>query len=419
MNSEVLDYRLQHTLRAMIDKLPPSQQIQLKNLKLCNTKTIPQLGVEPAVFLLRREGHNGGEGKFYGQATCKNPWACPHCSAKIMRKYAIRIGACLDALHDKYFAFMVTFTIPHYRFMSCKETTDILYNTWRYFHIHNFRGTNTHGHVFNAFYHSIKIKYRVRACEYTWGKNGWHPHFHVIYWCEKEHKDEILNWQKELNEFWTKTAVREANKYWEKNELHTEAQRQTIFSEVNDKWPCLKISTDKDGQILRVTSSEYMCGWGADKELTGNYQKEASHDGHYTPYQILDKASHGDEEMKKLYIEYMLNVTRKPVHHRVDFSSGMVEIAKVQMQTQAYKDYIIQKKTGTTEWRVLYWFSPSQWSEICYRNRFSPVISNLAYLAAINRKDLIEEYLIYLEVPLTTRQHHLYTHIEKMFNSAA
>lgn len=444
VNSEIYDARLQHYLRSVIRKLPYNQQLQLKSLSLCNTRLIFSPNVEPAVFLLRSEGHDGkGAAKFFGQMTCKNPWACPHCSAMMMYRYKEKIALAIDALRaddavERMFGFMMTFTIPHLRFQSCKEVTDILYNTFRSWSFNMWqRRKNKNGSIrwqgaTNQFVVDCDVRYYVRCAEYTWSElNGWHPHFHNIYWVPRGNQDKVLDWQDKLNQYWLTVAERETLKYWDAHELHgdtheeREKKCQSLFEKAKKqkvvaKNVGVKISTDKDGKILESLASDYLCGWGADSEVTGNFRKQASAKNfkgydHFTPYEILERAANGDKEMEEKYIEFMLQVTKKPVHHRVDFKAGMIKkIIQPYRQKEGYKKVV--KKKQAEHWELVMWFSKKQWFALCDKDKDSPVLSNILYLAAINRKDLLKDYLKSFDIDIIERPHLFGQHVENIFN---
>lgn len=419
MYQEILDYRAQHYLQSIIKELPVHQQVQLKNLSLCNKRLIPQVGVKETAFLLRNEN---GESKFFGQMTCKNTWACPHCAAIQMKKYATKIAASIDALNKRgQKAIMITFTVPHLQFQSCREVTDILYQTWK----ESFQNaTNTkrkrHFGAINQFHRANGIKYRIRAAEYTYGANGWHPHFHCLFFVDNDKFDSLLDWEEQIQSRWIKIFEKVATEYITKNKLHqnigTPEAIVNRFLKFADS-QAVKISRDKDGKPLETTSSAYIAGWTTDKEMTGNVQKKASHNSHYTPFQMLEMAMNGDAKMKELYLEFCLQVTRKPVHHRVDFSVGLSKIATEQIQVEGYQS-VLKKKSNRGKWEVFCWFTKEEWQRLCYDD--SPVLSNMAFLASINRKDLLQEYLREVfNFELHDKKQKIVKHIEKIFNAAA
>lgn len=436
MNQEIYDARLQHFLRKVIFDMPyEMRERRLKSLYLCNRSPIPQSGGTPAAFVLRSD-RNGGEAVTFGMNTCKNPWACPHCTAKMMTKYKTKIALALDALYEqKFFGIMITFTLPHLRYMSCNEITDILYNTYREFFRNAWNKKRRckrsnklrSSGVANSFIVENGFEWYARCSEYTWGKkNGWHPHFHCIFWLPRANAKKVdwNAWQEKLNAAWLEYGKRHTLKYWKENNLYESDERRemlanTLYMFKKDKVkPALYISRNADGTVQECKSSDYLCGWGADRELTGNIQKKASHSGHLTPYQILEMAADGDAEMKEKYIEFMLSVTRKPVHHRVDLKSGLIKIIKAYRQTEGYKEIVKKKREGVASWELFAWFSERQWLDLCSADKFSPVISNILYLAAINRKDLLREYLKVFNIELIERPHVFGQHVENIFNGA-
>lgn len=399
MNAEILDYALHHHLHKLIAELPIQQQIQLKTLKLCGTQIPPRKGVPNSVYVAT----NGRRARFVGQSSCKNTWACPVCSAYMMSKYATEISAAIDMMRKEgNMAFMVTLTVPHLKFMSCREVTEILYKTYSYFrrtakqkrYEKKADGTvrSDKGTASAQFFRALDIEYFVSVCEYTWGEHGWHPHFHILLWTKKENRDKILEWQEKLNEFWLHTAKRITLE--ETGKMFTADRAEKIINYLYDH--CQKdagvfISND-NGVVRESLTSEYIAGWGADKEMTGNVQKKASHKGHLTPYQILERSYYGDKKMSQLYIEFCLQVTRKPVHHRVCWSKNGFKPKILQyIQCQKAQEFLKKKDVEST-WQVVCYFTYDEWSKICYENIYAPVKANILYMA-IHAPDILQTYL--------------------------
>ena len=381
---------MQHHLRRWIDKLPVWQRAQLRTLYSCGISVHQIPGIAKGVYVLS----NGRESRFWGHVTCKNPWCCPVCSARRMTEYKERIAAAIDMeIEDGYFGFMASFTIPHLNFMSCRETTDILYNTWTYFRMKSFKKKV---HAYQLFCRALGVRDFVRVCEYTHGENGWHPHFHAIFWLPRINADKVLEWQAKLNELWLSTAKRETLKYWREHNLHSGVDLEELVERLYEPTERtgqlgFKISVDKKGKILEAKTSNYICGWGADSELTGNYLKKASHEGHYTPNQILELGEH-DKAMEDLYIDYCLAVTLHPVHHRVNFSkNGMQKRIDKWLETHDYSEETDEEKKP---WTCVDLISEEDWFDlhIYERTTGAPVFSNILYLAA-EHSELVVDYI--------------------------
>lgn len=432
MNQEIYDYALSNFLHKIIkEELPVNQQIQLKTLASCGRKvSIPKTGVA-GVFLVS----NNSKSKFFGTTMCKNPFACPCCSAHRMSVYSKDIANGLDYLRSQgYFGFMMTFSIPHLRYMKCRDITNILYETYSYFRRtakqQNYRkkvngelGQRTKT-ISGQFYEDCKIEHSVTVCEYTYGKNGWHPHFHAIFWTKRENIHKVLSWQKALNEFWLYHAERIMKKYWQEHKLSFKSDKisdwsiDKLFANA-EKDAGIYIS-QKDGVLTESLSSDYISGWGANREVTGNYRKTASHSEHLTPYQILEKAYNGDQFYKKIYIEFCLAVTQKPVHHRVMWSqTGIKKLIKVYSQQIKCTELIKKKESEKEKWAVLLWFNKSQWYELLEFEKNSPILANILYLAKLGNKQILYEFLDGLGIEYSLPEsNYLSSLVEDIFNCA-
>lgn len=425
LNTEIYDRLLHNYLHKLIDeRCTVQQKAQLKSLRMCGRNIIKSDAGQTGVFLLS----NKTSSRLFGITMCKNPFACPCCSAHRMAIYSAQIGLALEEMESRgYIGFMVTFSIPHLRYMSCREVTDILYNTYSYYrrtmkqknYEKRVDGTlkNKKGTVAHQFFLDCQIEHSITVCEYTHGKNGWHPHFHALYWTKKENADKILTWEKQLNEFWLQQAKRLTKKYWLEHRTQNEDLINNTLDSLYEK--CEKDAglyiSKTNGKLAISKSSDYLCGWGADREVTGNYRKKASANDHRTPYQILEDAYNGDEKSADLYIEFCLAVTRKPVHHRVIWSrTGIKSIVVQAEQVKKAREYL--KKNEDENWSVVAWFTCDQWHELCGRHD-APHISNILYLA--RTRYLLYDYLdgcgIEYELPET---HYLTQCVENIFNES-
>lgn len=422
MEFPVLDYTLRAYLQRILNRLPLNLQEQTRSIRLCGHRVNKaSIAGTDGVFLLS----NGSQAKFFGTSHCQNPFVCPCCSARRMSKFATEIGMAIKILSKKgYVGIMITFTLPHLPFMKCREITDILVNTYQKFRTNlktYSQGRNRTPSKEAEFTLDVGLKHHVSVYEYTWGNNGWHPHIHGIFWLPKKNLSKVGKWEKILHERWLFWGKKETVKYWKKHGIfkgYEQEKADWLYKVVNQKRGGLYMSKDSKGNVRESAASEYICGWGSDKEVTGNYRKNATNEGHYTPYQILEKAYHGDKKCEKLIIEFALSITTKPYHFRIRWSqTGIKKLVAQQLQIENCEELI--KKKEHEKWKVLLWFSREDWSYISRYEKNSPVIANILYLAARD-SNLLFEFLDFLRIPYKSAESHYFSaHVEDIFNDAA
>lgn len=422
MIEEIADTRLQHFLRMQFEHLDPYWKNKFRTIRLCGSRVVMQKGNSPLVYVLA----NDETAKFLGTATCKNPWICPICSAKSMAKHAADIACAIEALKAQgQVAFMLTLTIPHSSGMSCEETTNILFKTWADFTVHGNKNLHVGNYVkrdgkkvlvrsekklkdpFASFCEEFNCKFRVRVGEYTWGEHGWHPHFHCLFWVDQKKIQSVKDWQNLLCARWLQLAKRSTIRYWQKlypdkpkSQIQTRAD--IMYQNLNEGSIAAYISTDKNGKVIVQQSSMYICGWGADRELTSNVKNKASKEGHLTPHQMLEKASHGDEKMWQLFLEYAKATKTNNFRRRVQFSKKLKDIINQYKQTQQYietlKKKAIEDAKNRGQWRMVCWFNQQQWRDICLAEKIlnEPIRYMILQLATLKDKprEAIEDFLL-------------------------
>lgn len=435
MIDEISDTRLQSLLKKKIAQRPDDIKL-LKSIYYCGSKVAHALGAEPGVFVLA----NDKTAKFFGQTSCKNAWACPVCSARQMAQYATEIATAIDALAKPKYnqtAFMLTLTIPHTRGMTCYESTEIIYNAWKKFIVrgnHNLKIQWKARDTFATFCEETGCKHRVRVAEYTWGEHGWHPHFHCLFWVDNDKFHLVKGWQEEFQQRWLTLVKRETLRMWNKlfpdKKDDNKTRLRIMYERLNEESKAAYISVDKKGEVIKQKSSNYICGWAADREVTGNVRNKATKEGHYTPHQILELAQSATttEEREKwlnIYMEYA-RATRQEKHRRINFSarSGIKQIIEEYMKTSDYEKTLKKNITARNEnvglWRVVYWFSEEQWSYISTLDAQGATIKFqiLSNAARANARSAIDKILESYDIKRTDRKHHLERHVEDLFNAA-
>ena len=430
MQETISDYRLQGLYRRKLRENPADANL-FKSQLYCGSKVLKFMGHKPAVYVLTNEI----DSTFFGVTHCSNPWSCPVCSAKIMARQAAFIADGLDMMKKRgQIAFMVTFTIPHNKSMSCAETFEILQKTWAAFiqkgnktEKIDYRGKEkrnvTITDVFSSFCVDTNCTRRIRVCEFTWGKNGWHPHYHCLFWVDSDKFDKASEWESRFIERWENIAWRTLEKVclkarktpeeWQKTRRWVKLFRQHL----NQKKSCVQFSRDKNGKLIVQKSSDYICGWGADKELTGNYLKKASHRGHYTPHQILEMAFAADKRGDHDKCEFWLNLymefvrtTRKKL--RSKFSNGFKnEIVQYRLTEKTITTETLKKKdtNSSAKWHVVCWFNEQQWCEIflCLRQVNEQLLADILRRARHrDGKQQIEKLLLKYGIDIRNNGEH-------------
>ena len=385
----VKDYRLQKVLKnAIRSKCSPADRVALKTFLNCGTKSVNNYGV--AIL------SNSHYSRLSGARMCHNAWACPVCSAFVMARYATRIAAAIDALKKEYVPIMITYTIFHSKNDSCQQAFDLLFGTWK-----RYQGGCRSGGVYSNFLRDCEIKHYVRCAEVTFTENGWHPHLHVLYFVPKSKLHIAAAKEMALREAWKSFEMKEM----ERISSYTKYDAFKISKELHGETAAgVYLSKDEKGNPVIMKSSDYVCGWGADKELTGNYLKEATCKTSRTPHQLIMQASDGDQMAIQLYLEFAKYVV-KHKRRRVDFSrTGLNAIITNYMNSEGYKEVIKKKRTQLQEegaaWQTVIWFSNDDWYEIC-QNDLPLVFMMLCFAKYQNGFELIAELLAINNVRVT------------------
>lgn len=115
---------------------------------------------------------SGGVGGFAGLSTCANVWACPVCSARIAAGRHDELSSAMTRWASTGGRFvMLTLTMRHTRGDSLADLWSGLSRSWRRF-----------GKSYSAKrLRAAGVAHSVRVTEVTHGANGWHAHYHVLY----------------------------------------------------------------------------------------------------------------------------------------------------------------------------------------------------------------------------------------------
>jgi len=108
---------------------------------------------------------------FSGLQHCGSVWECPTCAAAICHGRAEQLEGLLER-HGRDRALFLTLTIRHAYGDDLRLLTRRLSLAWRAF---------TRGEPWKRLARRLGIVGAVRALELTHGRNGWHPHLHILW----------------------------------------------------------------------------------------------------------------------------------------------------------------------------------------------------------------------------------------------
>lgn len=429
IDNGVSDYRMLRWFQKQLltnASLSNSTKIALKGQAYCGTGILAsKLNHQPDHPDFALIMTDGEKSRVMNVLRCHSVWACPYCAPRVMAKKATDIACAIDALskwHNQS-AIMITFTLPHWRFASCKDTLTILSQAWRMFSRAGNRAgfgkyTRKDGTIaikgkapFGKFRQDLNITHSIKVYEVTWSEaNGWHPHIHALYWVPNKNWDKILQYEKELSDYWWHCCKFCGERYLKA--AHPEQYEKYFQAVYNDnkksKHASLWISKDH-GKPIKQKSSMYIAGWSADAEMCGGHKtKKGNVDDngvkHYSMHELIEEAYDMREfpsvsnKFLKLYCEYAA-ATR--TRRRVEFSSrsGITKIISKWKMSQTYMESVKKKlaEKPQKDWRVVVWFDQYQWSIICNEDGLFDKVLEMAVANDIiaARREIAKYLLLY------------------------
>lgn len=274
--------------------------------------------------------------------TCKSVWLCPVCAVKIATERGYELSEALE--REKYNLLFVTFTLKH-------NKTDRL--------DHLLHGLNQSYRAIKSgrFWKDIKEEFGiyggVTGLEITYGKNGWHPHKHALFFIHNKIDDKKLA---RLNEKLNNKFVRVLN------------------NQGFDALPGVAVKTDRAGS----GADWYLSKWGITKELT---LSESKNGAGYTPFQLLDLFSQGKRWAGQKYQEYAKSLKGK---NQLVYTRGLKKLLGIKHRPD--KELVERIDLGSAVIAIL---TPDQWNIVLItKNR-----ENLLNIACKGDALMVHEFL--------------------------
>lgn len=206
---------------------------------------------------------------FGGLQTCGLVWRCPACAARISetRRRQVNDGLAWAKAHGFRVA-MLTLTARHGASDELAELLGGMKIAKQMFHRHRA-------------WRRIKpqVVAMLTATEVTHGRNGWHPHFHVVVIVRTSEAEAALG---RLGDVWRASL------------------RGQCLDGAAAAFDCQGASA----------AGSYIAKWGAAEELTLGGKKRARSGGK-TPLQLLEAAKAGSEDAAVLWLKYAAAFNRR------------------------------------------------------------------------------------------------------------
>ena len=241
---------------------------------------------------------------FYGQFSCGSVWQCPVCAAKIAVRRRDQLMLAMETAKALGFnVYFITFTVRH---GIGDDLKDILKKMQK-----SFAGI-TGGRWAAEIKEKIGRVGYIKVLEVTYGENGWHPHFHVLLFVNKQQT------AKQIEDIyapkWIDICV--------KNGLPVPLRQYACTIQNGTKAAEYVV---KFGMVNEIVAGHQKRGWGAVNEMVSGHQKRGRQSGR-TPWELLDDSSKGDAQASYLFLQYADAFFNK---HQLVWSDGLKVLLNV------------------------------------------------------------------------------------------
>ena len=278
---------------------------------------------------------NAGRAFYSGLAVCGSVWVCPVCASKISEKRKNELHNATTA-HKQSGGFlaMLTLTIRHKR----SDKLETLLEAFN-----DATSKMMKRKEFNVIREEMGIIGRVKALEVMHGKNGWHPHAHIVFFYKNE--TDLKKMENRMYKLW--------NAACEKFGLST---------------------TESYGIDLQGAEhvQAYLAkhgSWSIEQEMTKSHIKKGR-ESNMSPFDLLRDVLHNDDDYSKaLYKEYASAFKGKRQLH---WSRGLKDYFAIADKTD---EDLAKEKVEQAD--LLGLLTSNQWREIIRRDQRAQLLNNI------------------------------------------
>lgn len=231
---------------------------------------------------------------------CGSVWICPVCAKQITEKRREELKQGIETWKTAHQGgvLLLTLTFSHSASHPLKMSLEGLRRATKIF-LENSK--------VKAIQKLMGVKHKVNSLEVTYGKNGWHPHRHILLLTQNnvdDHKEYI----QDLSILWINSCLKAG--------LNA---------------PSMQHGLDiRDGEY----ASQYVSKWGLESELTKGHVKKGRNGGH-TPFDLLqfsmlDYAEINGRSAKSLWQEFGVAIKGQ---RQLSWSRGLKKLLEIEEKT--------------------------------------------------------------------------------------
>lgn len=294
------------------------------------------------VGVYRRD--DGSRARFSGLMSCGSAWTCPVCGQIVAERRRDELSAGLVSwVQGGGRAHLLTFTFPH---ESDEPVADLLKRFDRA--RQRFQASRT----WKGAKAAAESAGTVTSLEVTWGRNGWHPHLHMLLFVRRSLTDAE---QSRLVDEWVRQLVNAG--------LGSTPQLADMLAHALD----IRGGEDAADYITKYGREE---SWGLSSELTREHAKRAAAD-HLKPFGLLALAQQGEEWAGAKFREFAEAFFGKRL---LTFSPGLRDALRLGAEVS---DEALVEQTKPDESRVAT-LKPEQWRIVMERDARGELLDYVA-----------------------------------------
>jgi hypothetical protein len=335
-----------------------------KALQECHRMVIPGKHVTLWIHNETKRAH------FNGLIQCHQVWTCPICSSKISERKREELQIALDNWTGS--VALGTFTLQHHKGTSLKTVLGLKNRAWR---------AMTASHAYKDLLKRYGVAGLTRSREITYSDvNGWHPHFHAIFWFAGSRESVDLDQlERELSAMWIYQVKRVGGWALAPYACNVERGDSSVADYV------AKFGSDyEDNDLARSLADRTTnATWKAADELCKANIKKAREGRN--PWQLLDSYADGDKQAGALFQEYA--AATKGLH-QLQWSRGLRE--RVGLGREATDQEIVEEYQD--DCTLVHTFTQAEWKAVLAND----CVAILLQAAETLEQDELERFVISL-----------------------